>query len=480
MNPQGHRSEQPERAQDSAIENAALRLRSKGIPVGRAITICLTSISLAAIPIIGLSSLLYPLMESLLPKLVAAIASLGLASVPIIISMVHATFRDRQLQRLTLWKDTPIAKTAFYNSALRQISGLKVASLEFGYLIPMLVLFFNILFFSITLFTFPWFQSFFEWKSFILGGMYAITNDNPVEILAYQRQTFLCGMVAFLGSYIYLISRLWERINNSDIYPNSYYYYTIRIITSFIVAIVFRHSMAAFGVTNSELIVFISFIIGFTPDFFVIALSRKAYDIIKVYGSKKDPDDPSQPRSMPLLMLDDMSREKIDRLSELGVDSAHTLARANPLGTWPRLPYDLELIIEWVAQAQLYTIVRDEGIRKLRDKCVANIFHLQPRLSDEDAREEICAILGISNAAGLALLEQLSKDQSYVQLCELRDALIGMVTKTEKTQTTSSEPATGTPPAGCASFGSAPTQSGYVDNLDRVCIAPAVSIPRPH
>jgi hypothetical protein len=429
MNPQGLRFDQSERAH-YATENEAFWIRSEGIPVGTVITICLASISLAAIPIIVLSSFLYSYFETLLPKLVAAIASLGLASVPIIISMVHATFRDRQLQRLALWQNTPIATTAFYNSALRQISGLKVASLEFGYLIPMLVLFFIILFFSITLFTSPWFQSFFEWKSFILGGMYSITNNNLDEILAYQRQTFLCGMVAFLGSYIYLIGRLWERINNSDVYPNSYYYYSIRIITSFFVAIVFRHSMAAFGVTNSEFILFISFIIGFTPDFFVIALSRKAYDIIKVYGSKKDPEKPSQPRSMPLLMLDDMSREKIDRLSELGVDSAHTLARANPLGTWPRLPYDLELIIEWVAQAQLYAIVRDEGIGKLRAKCVANIFHLQPRLSCDEARAEICAALEISNAAGLALLEQLSRDQSYVQLCELRDALIGMVMET--------------------------------------------------
>jgi hypothetical protein len=414
-----------------ATANEAQRLRSKGIPVGRVIAACLITISLAAIPFIGLSNQLYPHLKTLLPKLVVAIASLGLASVPIIISMVHATFRDRQLQRLSLWDNTPIAGTAFYRSALRQISGLKVASLEFGYLIPMLVLFFNILFFSIALFTSPWFESFFEWKSFILGGMYSITNYNKGEILSYQRQTFLCGMVAFLGSYIYLISRLWERINNSDIYPNSYYYYTIRIITAFFVAIVFRHSMAAFGVKDSGVIVLISFIIGFTPDFFVVALARKAYDLIKVYGSKKDPDEPSQPRSMPLLMLDDMSRDKIDRLSELGIDSAHTLARANPLGTWPRLPYDLELIIEWVAQAQLYAIVRDGGMKIVRAKCVANIFDLQSRLSNEDARVEICTALGISSAAGLAILEQLSQDPSYVELCELRDVLIGMVIKTK-------------------------------------------------
>jgi hypothetical protein len=54
-------------------------------------------------------------------------------------------------------------------------------------------------------------------------------------------------------------------------------------------------------------------------------------------------------------MLDDLTKEKVDRLNELGIDSAQVLACQNPFIIWPKLPYDLGLIVDWIAAAQPHT-----------------------------------------------------------------------------------------------------------------------------
>jgi hypothetical protein len=65
-------------------------------------------------------------------------------------------------------------------------------------------------------------------------------------------------------------------------------------------------------------------------------------------------------------MIEGMSRDKIDRLSELGIDSAQYLACQNPFVLWPRLPYDLLLLIDWIGQAQLYRWAKEVRLRKMR------------------------------------------------------------------------------------------------------------------
>ena len=59
-------------------------------------------------------------------------------------------------------------------------------------------------------------------------------------------------------------------------YPTSYYYYTGRRIIAYFVAIVFRHSLAFFSITDENLIMLAGFVIGLTPDFFTLTDSVRA------------------------------------------------------------------------------------------------------------------------------------------------------------------------------------------------------------
>lgn len=171
------------------------------------------------------------------------------------------------------------------------------------------------------------------------------------------------------------------------------------------------------------LLLLIGFSVGFAPDLFIVSMFRKAFQIIKTWGVREEPSKDVQPVSLPLLMIDDLSRDKIDRLSELEIDSAQTLARQNPFQILPRLPYDLGLIVDWIAQAQLYVLARDIGLKKLREIYVRDVFDLHIRLEDEQARTELCKALSFPEAAGKALLQQLSLDASYLRLREVKEAM---------------------------------------------------------
>ena len=110
-------------------------------------------------------------------------------------------------------------------------------------------------------------------------------------------------------------------------------------------------------------------------------------------------------------------------LMELEIDSAQILSRQNPFLLLPRLPYDLSLLVDWIAQAQLYVLVREDGLQKLRNAYVHSVFDLHTRLADDASRAELCQELGISEARGRGLLSQLDQDPSYLRLREVRDAL---------------------------------------------------------
>jgi len=129
------------------------------------------------------------------------------------------------------------------------------------------------------------------------------------------------------------------------------------------------------------------------------------------------------PTEMPLVMIEGLSKAKIDRLNELSIDSAQVLGCQNPFSIWPRLPFDLGLVVDWIAQAILYSLVKEAKLKSLREKLVTDIFDFHERLANKDTRAEICAAIGLDVAAADGLVEQLINDQSFQGLLEVRTAL---------------------------------------------------------
>ena len=353
---------------------------------------------------------------------VSVAIALMLTLVPVCLCLVQGVARDRQLEKLDALADDPLAHTALYRSARLRIAAVKPVTIGYDYVLPMLTFSLIVLFCAIGSWCAFLEPFYFDRASAILGGFNALNKDAVPE--EYQRGTFVAGATAFLGAYIYVLYRLLERLNLDDISPITFYRYAGHLIVAMIVAGIARHSAEAMGLQASNWIIPVSFIIGFSPDLFITALTKQVTARWKISGMRDDPAAATRPTTLPLVMIDELQQPHIDRLGELGMLSAQDLARRNPFLLWPRVPFELALLVDWIAQAQLYVLVRDAPLQALRLLLVPDIFALHQRLSDSVARDPICAAIGIAPEAAEVLMLQLESSPTFTQLREVRDALI--------------------------------------------------------
>lgn len=356
-----------------------------------------------------------------IPIVFAFILSIFLSLLPPMICVVQNITRRRQLNRLVNLKPFAVSRSTYFRTALTIVDGIRTGAIDADFEAPLFV-YFVITFIGFAAFLIGYsFQTEFHIPSVLLGGLHKPTEAGYD---LYQAGTFCVMATAFIAAYVYSLGRLLDRVNNNDLYPISLYYYAVRVVIACAAAAIFRHAADSFALENASVLLVVAFGIGFAPDLFIVAISRRAFQAVKIWGSRDDPASGTRPPSLPLLMIDDLTRDKIDRLNELGIDSAQVLARQNPFLLLPRLPYDLGLIVDWIAQAQLYALVRDEPLAALRKIYVRDVFDLHVRLQSETARAGVCTALGITEAEVASLQLQLEQDPSFARLGEVRTALV--------------------------------------------------------
>ncbi len=145
----------------------------------------------------------------------------------------------------------------------------------------------------------------FKVPSVIPGGMRTTTDPG---FAAYQAGTFCVMAMAFVASYVYSPGRLLDRVNNNDLYPISLYYHAVRVVIACAAAAIVRHTANVFALETNAVLLLVAFGIGFAPDLFIVAVSRRACQAMKIWGSRADPAPPTCPPGLSLLMIDDLSR----------------------------------------------------------------------------------------------------------------------------------------------------------------------------
>jgi hypothetical protein len=356
-----------------------------------------------------------------IPLAFAVVLSIFLSLLPAMICVVQNTTRRRQLNRLINLQPFPVGGTTYFRTALTSVDTMRTGAVDADFEAPLFTYFFVVFLGFVAVLLGYGIRSALDLPSVILGGMHKVSD---VDFGAYQTGTFCVMAIAFVAAYVYSLGRLLDRVNNNDLYPISLYYYAVRVVIAAAAAAIVRHTADVFGLESNSVLLLVAFGIGFAPDLFIVAVSRRAFQAVKIWGSRDDPTPDTRPSSLSLLMIDDLSRDKIDRLSELGIDNAQVLSRQNPFLLLPRLPYDLGLIVDWIGQAQLYVLVKDEKLSALRKLYIRDVFDLHVRLECDTARPGVCTALGINEAEAPALLRQLDEDPSYARLNEVRQALV--------------------------------------------------------
>ncbi|MFC0410295.1 hypothetical protein [Roseomonas elaeocarpi] len=359
--------------------------------------------------------------EVSLPLVLSAFLSVFLAFLPSLICVVQNTSKRRQHNRLSSLRDYTVSRTVHYRAA-RTILNTDIAGrVDRDYAVPMFSYFVILFGGFLTVFIGFFHPEYFRIPMVVLAGMRVEAGSDTT---AYQLQSFSMLSFAFLAAYIYSLGRLLDRVNNNDLYPISLYYYAARIVIAVVVAAVLRHAASAVGLNGNSWLLLIAFTVGFAPDLLILALMRRGFQAMKIWGVRDDPAPDATPSSFSLLLIDDLSREKIDRLNELGIDNAQVLSQQNPFLLLPRLPYDLVLIVEWIAQAQLYCLVGEQLLGRLRADCVRNICDLHERLRDAATRDAFGARVGLPAETAGAILRQIEQTPSFGRLWEVRQALL--------------------------------------------------------
>ncbi|HWA90894.1 MAG TPA: hypothetical protein VG889_12715 [Rhizomicrobium sp.] len=315
------------------------------------------------------------------------------------------------------------------------------------HLLPFLFLLGITLFFSILSYYAAQFHDVLKEPSFVLGGTTVYGRHSDVEVYNYQASSMFMISVAFLVAYIRVIAKLVERINTSDMRPISYYFLSVNMLTSVLVAIVTRHVAGALTPgeampTPDWVLALMAFVIGWNPKLWLDTIWKKATDYFKIVDLKpRIPDKENLPQDMNLMMIQGLDSEKIERLEELGVHNCQDLAERNPVVLWLRTPFTLELLVDWMGQALLCLYFEDERIELLRQVGVRDVFGYMEGLADDASMAAVVAVLNTAPAAPPAdagaraprpaitadMLKMHKRaiplDPAFVQLRELRTAL---------------------------------------------------------
>jgi hypothetical protein len=316
------------------------------------------------------------------------------------------------------------------------------------HLLPFLFLLLITLFFSILSYYAAHYPDFVTDPSYVLGGTTVYGRHSVGQLADYQSSTLFMVSIAFLVAYIRVIAKLVERINTSDMRPISYYFLSVDMLTSVLVAIVTRHVAAALtpgpaNATPDWALALMAFVIGWNPKLWLDTVWRKATDYFKIVDLKpRIPSKENLPQDMNLMMIQGLDGEKIERLEELGVHNCQDLAERNPVVLWLRTPFTLELIVDWIGQALLCLLYEDDRIELLRQIGVRDVFGYCEGLADDSSMAAVVTVLNTApaQAAAADAAARASKpavtadilkmhkraivlDPAFVQLRELRAAL---------------------------------------------------------
>jgi hypothetical protein len=371
--------------------------------------------------IVAVSAMLAGSMLVTLASIVILLASM----IPFI-GLVQGTGRRRQVDLLRTLESLPVARSTYYKIAMNYLANVDTATVGRRYTMQVAVLFGIIVFCgSVTYFGAQW-GEYLQVPNQALGGTFVAHQHSPTEIAAYQSITVATASAAFIGAYVYIIRSLLRRANNNDIFPISYYYFSGRIIVACLVAAIFRHSIFLLDYFHiddeSQLLIAVGFVIGLKPDLWIAAFVTLLLKRFKILGLQKNPDKKNLPSSLSLILLEGLTDQRMDRLEELDLDSCQALADHNPFLIWTRTPYQFPHIVDWMAQAQLIVLVKDEGIQKLRAVGIRDIFGFEVAINGS-SQLQIAKTLEIPEHMTADIAVYLQSRPSFQRLKEVYDLL---------------------------------------------------------
>lgn len=227
-------------------------------------------------------------------------------------------------------------------------------------------------------------------------------------------QSMVVLTMAFLGAYIWSCHSIVRRLVAGDLAPIEYFNTSLRMILAPLLSLMVTFLFQA-GPTPQALqqsLPVIAFMTGMLPGAMLLYLEEKVVQLLK-FSDRGAPD-------LPLAMIEGLNRFHAVRLAEVGIDNAQNLAEADLVELVLKTPYNVNQLIDWIAQARLYVVVKD-NIEPLRHAGIRTAFDLVD-VGDE-ARNEIAKLGGLAPPILATAARSLQRDPITRRLADFRTKL---------------------------------------------------------
>jgi hypothetical protein len=223
----------------------------------------------------------------------------------------------------------------------------------------------------------------------IAAGEFGDTSSNA---LPYSHLSLVAIGMAILGSYVWSIQYIARRLISLDLSPGAYYSVGTRIIFATFVSLTFHHLIQSIHPEARkemiELLPVLAFFTGIFPQRGTQYIQEKLLFLKKLGKGAHE---------LSLEMIEGMNLFHRVRLSEVGIDNTQNLAEANLEELIRKTCFNPRLLLDWIAQAKLYLIVKDQ-VDSLRRVGVRTVLDFQAA--------------GVKNGLStLARLSEISEDQ---------------------------------------------------------------------
>jgi hypothetical protein len=241
------------------------------------------------------------------------------------------------------------------------------------------------------------------------------SNSDPGKITALRFQSMLVLTLAFVGAFIWSAREIIRRLVSGDLTPSVYYSAGMRVIFASLLSlmILFLNSAMPFAEYTSALVPVVAFLTGMLPDQAMIYLRSRIPMFSAVTQSAAE---------LPLEMIEGVNAFHKVRLGEVGIDNAQNLAEANLVELLLKTPFTATQLIDWIAQAKLYLMVKDD-IGKLRGIGIRTILDFMSVAKDPERLRAIAQEAQVSELALGLIQTGVAQDASVTRLGYFRTRL---------------------------------------------------------
>lgn len=245
------------------------------------------------------------------------------------------------------------------------------------------------------------------------------------ESCASVEALFSVVTFSFFGAYIFSLAYLLRAVAMFDLDGRLFFQGFRQIITSVIGASIIWRLFTSNSVLDDQVSAgvwsFIAFLIGFLPDgavryMFTAVSTVKQFEVLTKMFKLTDDRFVTVTKSIPLDVIDGIDTFTRFRLEVNGIYEVQNLATANAIMLHVETPYGLYQSIDWVAQAQLCTIVGPERFLAFRQFNIRTIFDLERAVLGLRSTPQLRRIIGAlltSPTSTMAELQGLCGSKYY-------------------------------------------------------------------